>query len=247
MNLFGAIQWLFLKAFVYNTKYYISNKTNATYSEKDKPFDKKVITISQAGYYGYYVMGVCDYIKEHYDTSAYVFSGASAGSWMSLFMTYKGPHKTIAKLLIDNKMYKNASVAQLLQIKKQLVLTNFKSEDFDLDRAFVAVTTFGMSNIHTDFVDLEDALDCCLASSHIPLITGPLLNSYKNRYAFDGGVSESPYLTGEVLHLHPNIWGRQHKQEFKIYKKDYDLEELYRRGYEDTKEYGKETLDRVLL
>ena len=35
------------------------------------------------------------------------------------------------------------------------------------------------TNIYTDFYDLEDALNCCVASSNIPFITGNLFNKYK--------------------------------------------------------------------
>ena len=34
--------------------------------------------------------------------------------------------------------------------------------------------------IYNDFVDLYDALDCCIASSHIPLMSGTFLNYYRD-------------------------------------------------------------------
>jgi hypothetical protein len=233
MNLYGCVRWL-VKALGF-TKYYVVNKVNARFLEP--PFRKKVITIGPAGFDGFYLLGVCSYIKENYDTSDYLFSGASVGAWISLYMTYKGDHDKIAQLLVENKMYMGVSVSQILQMHKLLMMTNFQSEDFDLDRLFIGVTTLGRTNVHTDFVSLEDATDCCLASSHIPLITGPLLHCYKNSYAFDGGFSEFPYLPDEVLHLHPHIWGQCNET--------YDFEELYRRGYEDSAKYGKQILDSI--
>ena len=51
--------------------------------------DKKIINIYPAGLRGFYEMGVCIYIKEKYNIDNYVFSGASAGSWNSLYLSNK--------------------------------------------------------------------------------------------------------------------------------------------------------------
>ena len=51
--------------------------------------NKKLIIITPGGLKGFYVLGICSYIKENYNISDYVFSGASAGSWNSLFLSYK--------------------------------------------------------------------------------------------------------------------------------------------------------------
>ena len=61
--------------------------------------DKKLIILTPAGMYGFYVLGVASYLKQHYDLSDYIFSGASAGAWNSLFLTYNGQH--------TDEMYKN--------------------------------------------------------------------------------------------------------------------------------------------
>ena len=226
-------------------KKYISNKTTACFDSLQ--MKRKVITISPCGYYGFYMIGVCNYIKEHYDTSEYIFSGASAGALASFTMTFKGKHEIIKDVLVNNEIYKNKSIYEIVRIMKQNLLNTFTSDDFDLDRLFIGVTTIGQTNIHFDFDSLEDAVDCVLASSNIPFITGPLLYTYKNSYAFDGNFSASPYVDSEVaLHIHPNIWGQNSKIHFNIYKKDYyNVEELCSCGYEDTKLYGKETLDKV--
>ena len=50
--------------------------------------NKKIISISPAGYKGFYVMGVCKYIKQNYNLDNYVFTGASAGAWNSLLLCF---------------------------------------------------------------------------------------------------------------------------------------------------------------
>ena len=226
-------------------KKYISNQSTAVFDIC--PIDRPVITISPSGYYGLYIMGVCAYINQHYDTSKYLFSGASAGAWMSLFMTLKGKPELLKDLMVKNDLYQHKGVTYLLQTIKDKILTTFTTDDFDLDRLCIGLTTFGQTNIYFDFNNLEDAIDCCLASSNIPFITGSLLHYYKNICAFDGNFSPSPYVDSDIiLHIHPNMWGQNENINFNLYKKDYsDLEELYKRGYQDTFIYGKETLDKL--
>jgi hypothetical protein len=131
---------------------------------------------------------------------------------------------------------------------KNTILQYYRTKDFDLDRLFIGLTTFGQTNIYTDFENLEDAIDCCIASSHIPFITGQILHHYKNKCVFDGGFGTHPYInTNKVeLHISPNIWNQNEKIKFNMLKKDFfNLENLFDKGYEDTREYGKEKLDRI--
>jgi len=236
----------------------ITNKSGISYCDKsslvfmdgDKFFkDKKMISISPGGFYGFYMMGVCTYIKENYNTSNYIFSGASAGAWNSLFMTLKTDSSFLKNILVKNDLYLNKNIFQLEWEMKNKILKYYSTRDFDLDRLFIGVTTFGQTNIYTDFENLDDALECCIASSHIPFITGSMIHLYKNKYTFDGGFSNYPYLnTKEVsLHINPNIWNQNEKNRYNLFNKDaFDIEKLFERGYEDTCIYGKETLDAKL-
>jgi hypothetical protein len=113
-------------------------------------------------------------------------------------------------------------------------------------------------NIFTDFENLEDAINCCIASSHIPLITGGITNKYKNIYSFDGGFSNYPYINKtRILHVSPNMWNEiyetnknlRNKNKFKFKEfidtltiSNNNLYELLDNGYQDAnknKEYLK--------
>ena len=48
--------------------------------------NNKIITLSPGGFRGFYTFGLCKFLKENYDLSEYVFSGASAGAWNSLYL-----------------------------------------------------------------------------------------------------------------------------------------------------------------
>jgi hypothetical protein len=199
----------------------ITNKNNLIYYEKDKELflednnfikNKKLISISPGGLKGFYELGVLSYIKDNYNMDNYIFSGASAGAWNALFMCYKNDTKKFVFDLLDYKLTKINNIKHLEYFLKYKMLSIYSNDDFDLRRLFIGVTTLKqfrpVTNIFSDFNSLEDAINCCIASSHIPLITGGLTNRYHDMYTFDGGFSKYPYLnfTENVLHITPSMW-----------------------------------------
>jgi hypothetical protein len=269
---------------LYNTKKYkqciISSKNKKSYCneaeeffliENDSIINKKLITISPGGYKGFYLLGILTYLKENYETDYLVFSGASAGAWNSLFMCYKGDPMAFVYNFLDVNIRKAKSITELQYFLKYKLLSCYKTDDFDLNKLFIGVTTFKKFmpniNIYTDFEDLEDAINCCMASSHIPLITGGITNRYKNMFSFDGGFSKYPYLDKErLLHISLSMWDELKginnntnflKQNLLNIKKFSDffslsknnLLELFDNGYQDAKihkEYFDDILDRKI-
>lgn len=250
----------------------------------------KLITISPGGLQGFYMMGVVSYIKEHYDLSDYVFSGASAGSWNAILFSYKGNLKKIIHKITNQKpkIGKKETIYEFELWLKQYILDNSKNSDFELHRVFIGVTTFlpffrndriaisklpyqGSSLaeefrsdipfladsggiftktcIFSNFVNLEDALNCCISSSHIPFVTGGFIRKYKDIYTFDGGFSKYPYYSGIVptLHISPSIWNAKKTDSLfniedyttLLYKEKYDFKQLFEEGYQDTKKNRK--------
>jgi len=246
------------------SKLLLSNQQSDIYLKQNEFLkDKKIISISPGGLKGFYLMGVVAYIKENYNLDPFIFSGASAGAWNALFMVFKKEPIEIVTDIIDDSIKKAESISELEHIMKYKLLTSYKSEDFDLKRLFVGITTFSNfkvnTNIFSDFDDLEDALNCCIASSHIPLITGGITNKYHNVYAFDGGFSKYPYLniTKPVLHITPSMWDLSGNGTFKktpdifsysalLAKRKYDFMELFDNGYKDA-QTNKEFLDSIFI
>lgn len=230
--------------------------------------NKKLITISPGGFKGFYILGILAYIKEKYDTSDLIYSGASAGAWNSLFMCYKGDPLTLVYNLLDYNIKKTKSITELEYYLKYKFLTNYKDSDFELNRLFIGVTTLKnfspCINIISDFETLEDAINCCFASSHIPLITGRITNKYHDMFTFDGGFSNYPYLDKErLLHVTPTMWKNKNNNNdtnssskvYRIYNKiktfsDFfsisknNLIELFDDGYQDAKA-NKQYLDSI--
>jgi len=220
--------------------------------------NKKLITISPGGYRGFYALGTCCFIKENYNINNYIFSGASAGAWNSLFMTFKRDPVDLSLKILNEDLELQNTIKDVQQAMKELFLNNYATEDFDLTRLFIGVTSLNAvkpcTYIFSDFEDLEDAINCCIASSHIPFITGPLTQKYNNQMVFDGGFSSYPYLNvkDSSLHITPSIWKKTYEKDFLggytrlLLKSKYSYVELYDSGYNDAKK-NKNVLDRIFL
>jgi hypothetical protein len=250
-----------------NNNVYCNSQAKLFINENTFLDDKKLITISPGGYKGFYLLGILTYIKEKYETENLIYSGASAGSWNGLFMCYKGNPLSFVYNLLDYNIKNTNSITELEYFMKYKLLTSYKTEDFDLRRLFIGVTTIKgfapFTNIFSEFETLEDAINCCIASSHIPLITGGLTNKYHNMFTFDGGFSNYPYLDKErMVHVSPSMWQEIHtknaeptlmtsvKRSFFSIKKyseffsvsKNNLLELFDDGYQDAKK-NKSYLD----
>ena len=242
-------------------KIYLSKKENQYTHFIENTKDKKIISLSPGGYKGFYVLGICKFIKENYQLDNYVFSGASAGAWNSLMLCFKHDMNDIIKIILDSNLEKSSSIHEIEKSIKKIILNKYTADDFDLNRMYVGVTIIDKyktnTTIYTGFENLEDALDSCIASSHIPLITGGLTYFYRNIMTFDGGFSKYPYLntSKSVLHIHPNMWNHFSNTTGKFNitdyttlfsKSKYPFHEMIHNGYVDSKK-NKDILDKVFL
>lgn len=188
------------------------NETTKFLEENEFIKNKKLISISPGGFKGFYVMGICKFIKNHYNLENYIFSGASAGAWNSLLLCFNRDIDEVQSKLLDITLQNTNRISEIEKRIKYKMLENYSTNDFDLRRLFIGVTTFNQckanTTIFTGFDNLEDALNCCIASSHIPMVTGGITNFYRDILSFDGGFSRYPYLntTRSALHITPTIW-----------------------------------------
>lgn len=225
----------------------------------------KLIISTPGGLFGFYFMGVSSFIKEHYNLENYVFSGASAGAWNSLFLSLQSDPKPFINEILDIDIKSIKSIRKLEDKMKKSLLSKYQDDDFDLNKLYLGVTVFDKRRfqlcIYNDFSSLEDTLDCCIASSHIPFITGGAFCIYRNKFSFDGGFFNYPYLnvTTPSLVIERNIWDKQNKDSnetnvsiincsfesfFDLNKLDMSLRELYECGYSDSMK-NKEILDAI--
>ena len=204
-----------------------------------KILKKKILKISPGGLFGFYDVGICSVIKKKYLLDNFIFSGASAGAWNSLFMSYKKDSNLLINKIMKNNFNFN-SIKQLQQNLKENILKNFNSSDFDLKKVFINVCVFENlkfnNYIYTDFENLEDALNCCIASSNIPFITGSLFHKYRNKISFDGGFlkNQSFIITNPYYEINHAIWGRKRFFTSLFDKANTNINNTFNEGVEDT-------------
>ena len=223
--------------------------------------DKKLIISTPAGLHGFYLMGVAAYIKDNYDLSDFSYSGASAGSWNSLFLSFKGNNSEFIKTILNSEIYNATSINEIEKIVKKTVLANYVNETslFDIHKISIGCTIYEFPfkfrlKIYDEFDSLEDIVDCCIASSHIPLITGNILHKYKNKITFDGGFFKYPYITTiqPTLIIKPNMWGsnftksNSYQNPLKYSKNNVNFTRLYEEGYNDSKN-NREKLNKLFV
>lgn len=245
-------------------KYTIIDRKNSiiynnltSFLENNRELDSyKTISISPGGLQGYYLMGVIDFLKKNYILENYLYTGASAGAWSCLLMSFRGnDEEIIYDILKEINSTEFNSIFEMQLFLKEMILKKYTVDDFDFSRTFIGVTVLKRLDIRTNlfynFESLEDAIDCCIASSHIPFLTGGLVNKYNNEISFDGGFSSYPYLdiNNTILHINPNIWSKRTHSIIDINDLINDINEtnfhkLYEDGYNDT-EQNKNELDDI--
>ena len=242
-------------------KIYKNDDLTPFFEENPQYVNKSLIQLTPGGIRGFYNLGTCVYIKENYDISDYIFSGASAGAWNSLMLSYKNnPHNFALKLLDSMKeKSKPKSIYETQLYLKNQLLECYNSDDFELDKLFLGLTNLSnqtlFTNIYGDFENLEDALNCCISSSNIPFITGNCEIKYKDVLSLDGYFSEFPYLKLDYdLQIGPDMWNQddllnnKKSRSYDLYRmffynnRNINFYELYIKGYSEAKN-NKEILD----
>jgi hypothetical protein len=274
MRLFGYLYIIpLINGFNFLNNKFISFRGKKIKNNHELSNKHQLITIAPAGMYGFYELGVCDYIKKHYDLTNCVYSGASAGAWNCLFMSYKDNNDDFLNTILNINTTNIRQAIELEYLLKDIILNKYTIDEFELHKMYVGVFTFDNNEfkpeIYNDFFDLEDALDCCIASSHVPVMSGTFLNYYRDKISLDGGFVKDPYLKTikSSLHITPTIWKTNDPYvglNFKLFdmlkNKEYQIlieqlkgflnvtelnpRKLYLEGYMDTLE-NKDTLDSI--
>jgi hypothetical protein len=213
----------------------------------DASNETKLIISTPGGLYGFYLLGISSYIKRHQDLSKYIFSGASAGAWNSLFLAFKGNDTEFIDNLLKTNLQNATSILQIEKRMKQYILENYNESDFDLEKINIGVTVMKFPfrfklKIYNNFTNLNDTLDCCIASSHIPFITGGLIHKYRKQVSFDGGFFKYPYVKSPLpsFTIHAGMWNSSYtvsncsNNPLLQTKNHLNFTKLYLEGYKDS-------------
>lgn len=213
----------------------------------------RVISIRAGGLKGFYMFGICKYIKENHNLDNVSMFGASAGAWNSLFLSEKLNNEKLYNYLTNIRVNNFKNMYEIELLLKRFILNNYKDEDFDLNKLNICVAVLKGCRIKrktfTNFVTLEDTLDCCLASSHIPYITNRSATyTYKNNNCVDGGFFRDPhnkFIKPDLL-IYPDMWDNQIINEFTNIN-NLDINNLIFNGYRDAYINREELKKKLLL
>lgn len=228
---------------------------------------QNLIINSPAGYKGFYTLGTTAYISDTYDDvlkkKNFLYSGASAGAWNSLVSVYEGSKYDFALSLVNYiDELKKPSLKKIQKCMQHHLLTKYDSSNFDFSKCFIGVSTINgfrtiNCNIYSNFNSLDDALKCCMASSHIPLITGGLYVTYNKKISIDGAFSSYPYYDEHVtplLQINHTMWNsplfdntnKQYSFGLIPVRSRYSASDLFFCGWRDA-EKNREFLDEIFL
>jgi hypothetical protein len=230
---------LILIIIIINIAYFIYIKKK-TFFKIDIDFIPDII-ISPGGQFGFYNLGICHYIRNHFNIDNKKIVGFSAGSFISLFLTIKKEY--INDLL--KEMFKKDTPNDLIKLMNNLktIIQQYSLDDFNIKNVNIASTNLSKKklSINNNFLSIDEVLRCCTSSSFIPLITyKDIFYFYNNDLTLDGNILYKKYLSS-VKKYNPLVIGYKmfgrHKNKHVLKElgkaKKSDLYQLYIKGYHD--------------
>ena len=195
------------------------------------------IVIAPGGYRGLYTVGICHYVKNHFDLNNKKFAGFSSGTFNALFMLINPELQNKYLRLVFT--LQEGPVARLLEEVIHTITTQFEEKDFALDRLHVGVSTVTGLEYFKQFLSLQDALSCCKCSSFVPFVTYPdLFMFYRSKLTLDGGVfyrdvrKEHP----ETLFIDSTMFGRYQPSRLAgLGQPSTPMYQMYLNGYHDAR------------
>jgi hypothetical protein len=195
------------------------------------------IVISPGGYRGLYTVGICHYVKNHFDVKNKSFAGFSSGTFNALFMLINPELQNKYLRLVFTLQQRQ--VAHLLEDVIHTITTQFEEKDFALDRLNVGVSTVMGLEYFKQFLSLQDALSCCKCSSFVPFVThNQLFLVYKHQLTLDGGIyyKQLKKIKDDHFLISSTMFGRYDKNLLSGFKKPKcSFYQLYLYGYHDAR------------
>jgi hypothetical protein len=214
------------------------------------------IILSPGGLLGFYVLGICHYIKNHYNIDKKNIVGFSAGSLNTVFLSLdKSYDIPFLKELFKLNLHGTMPLPYILNKTIHLMNSMFNIEHFNITNKYIAVTSnYTKLDGYNKFLNVSDMTKCCISSSFIPLITyRDIFYFYNGKSSLDGGLFYYKYKkqikSRKILWLNYKLFKRYNKYNIPGYSlmcRNYSIYELYRLGYNDSVK-NKSILDTYLI
>ena len=238
--------WRFIPPPPNKNKPVIKVDTSKDYRFQGKPF----ISIKPYGIAGFYNLGTCNYLLDNYDLSEYSFIGQCSSSWNALLGVCNNNHTRIYQQIVELPIYNNPpSMSCLNYHLRDFLLSEYSSDDFDLERLYLCIGE-NPTKIMSNFLSLEHAIDCCIASCQTILSDSDyFFKLYQPHVSLDDELIFFPpkkiythYLVSPDRNYHLN-----ESMFLEMVNKKIDpsvIKKLYHSGYQDSS-HQKQYLDQV--
>jgi hypothetical protein len=179
-----------------------------SYREPETPLPD--VIIGPGGVLGFYTLGICHYLINHFDLSEKHIAGFSAGSFNTFFMRLRPDKRTFFLRGIFN-CHVHSSI-ELLKKITTFIETHTVLEDYTLGKTSIAISHPEGCVLYDTFLNIKNAMRCCNSSSFVPFVTNDdVLNFYDHKISVDAyflyGYFMQHYTTPPLV-VSPGMFGR---------------------------------------
>jgi len=203
------------------------------------------IIISPGGYRGFYQLGICHYIKNHFNYSKKKIFGFSAGSWAGVFLCLDNKHSNECIRSLFKQTGYCCPLPNMPTYFKHSI-SEYKESEFDLSTLYVGMTNIENKSMYlkTNFLNMDDCIQSCIGSSFVPMVTyHDIIYFYNHKNVVDGGLCYRKYIkkidTDKVLVISPSLFRPNQKKRFMLirgfFKPKRSLYDLYLLGYNNAR------------
>lgn len=214
----------------------------------------KSISITPGGLKGFYMLGICKFLKETYDLNDYHLYGTSAGSWNALYLRLdKLDDDHFLQDIYKIKQEPKTRLYDIEQKIKNILIERIDRSAIDNLNISICIAKVGRSGVRkvivSNFTSLDNLLECCIASSHLPILSnGNIFYKLNNMKCIDGGVFRRNYPRTDpppLLIVSPKMFKNNKIRQFSKLS-NLNIEMMVNEGYNDAKN-NKKILDDCLL
>jgi hypothetical protein len=207
------------------------------------------IVLGPGGMVGFYSLGICHYLVNHFDVKDKKMVGFSAGSFNLIFMRLNAEKRN--NVLQELFKCKESGSIYVVNHLMKIIKKNTVLEDYDLSGSSIAVSHTEGIGLYDTFLNIDHLVRCCKSSSLIPFVTDEsLIGFYNNQIAMDGVLYYNPFMdqySKRPLVINPFMFGRYSTSLLDKIRfilglhplKKTSIYQMYIYGYQDSKKNHK--------